>query len=153
VASLFPAKFTLLNVDDPHLGVEGVYDFAPALSARKLRKIASIAEGKTVQTYAVPIEDLIISKLWPTFEPSTIHDLLLLLACEEATHIDLTYFRERLRETPLAALCKASFVKFIDVYRHTAWYHLSGDTETLENTLRAIESALLTRRGPARNNM
>ena len=84
IISVFPGKFTLLDVDSKNLRVLGVYDFSAGIKQSRRREIASLSGDQAIGVYAVPLEDLIVSKIWPTFEPNTVHDLLLLLTCTEA---------------------------------------------------------------------
>lgn len=141
IISAFPARFILLDVDKEELPVLGVYDFAEAMKRTARREIRSFSNGESVGVSAVPLEDLIISKLWPTFEPSTVHDLLLLLSCREASHLDLAYLRQRLEASPpLCELCVETLEKFQQAFPWTAWYQLAAENHTLRNSLNLLST-------------
>jgi len=75
--------------------------------------------------YSIPLEDLLISKLWPTFEPNTVHDLLLLLSSDSIENLDNGYLSECFHKNDgLQELAAESLARFERIYqqRHgIAW--------------------------------
>jgi hypothetical protein len=136
IISAFPARFILLDIDKEDMPVLATYDFAEALSRTVRREIRNLANEERVTVSAVPLEDLIISKLWPTFEPNTVHDLLLLLSCGEASQLDFAYLKHRLGASPpLCKLCVETLEKFQKAFPWTAWYQLASENRALSNSL------------------
>jgi hypothetical protein len=138
--SLFPGKFTLLNLDSPDLPVLATYDFHDALFHSKPRVISSLDGEKKVEVIVLPIEDLIISKLWPTLEPTTVHDLLILLTSEEARTLNMDYISQKIStSTPLKELYYKSLAIFKQIYKQTAWYKLATNMNVVDQTICQLE--------------
>jgi len=147
IVSIFPGEFTLLDVDSEDLKPLGVYDFSMALEKVERRQILSLAMNadgirESVDVDAVPLEDLILSKLWPTFEPNTVHDLLLLLTCPEISKLRWSYLQDRIEKAnSLRPYCLQTLQMFERSYRATAWYRLSAEKSRFDSTvvrLRAV---------------
>jgi hypothetical protein len=123
IIALFPGEFRMLDVDDPSLGELDRYDFLPAIAECERQTIRATGSPKSITANVVPFEDLLISRLWPTFEPSTVHDLLALFSTDRAGAFDGAYFEARLDSAPiLRGLAATTFEMFTDIYRHTIWY-------------------------------
>jgi len=73
----------------------GTYDFSEALERRTIRPIHALGGDGHVPVTTIPIEDLIITKLWPTVEPNSVYDLILLLASDMAKRLDFPYLVAR----------------------------------------------------------
>jgi hypothetical protein len=126
IISIFPSTFTLINIDDEQFPVLDVYDFSPALSHRRRLSIRSLGCDESTSVSVVPLEDLLVSKLWPTFEPNTVHDLLLLLASKYGSALDGKYLSQRIEANPiLRPLVLESFVRFERIYPETSWFRLA----------------------------
>lgn len=105
--------------------------------------VRSLDGAKTVDVFVVPMEDLIVSKLWPTFEPNTVHDLLLLLACDEALRLDADYMRRRMESSGgLKMLCYQSYQYFESIYRRTTWYQLTHEKANTERVSKLLKETL-----------
>lgn len=149
IISIFPSKFTLINIDDERFPVLDVYDFSPALSHRRRLSIRSLGSDESTPVSVIPLEDLLVSKLWPTFEPNTVHDLLLLLASKYGSALDGKYLSQRIEANPiLRPLVLESFLRFERIYPETSWFHLAhiamqGPLQLLKEKVipSAVESA------------
>ena len=122
IIAIFPGEFTLINLADSNLSIIGTYDFGPALEHGIERSIYALGGNGTVSVITVPIEDLIISKLWPTFEPKLIHDLILLLGSEDAKHLDLSYLAARMKQVEnMRPITLETLNRFLSVYDKSLW--------------------------------
>ncbi len=151
IITVFPGRFTLLDVDQPDLPLVGHYNLVPAIERRIQRQIRALGDSRIAQVQAIPLEDLIISKLWPTFEPTTVHDLMLLLCCPEAETLDTDYLETRVTHSgPLRWLSLQTLDKFESIYRNSAWYRLASSQETCERILGLLRSNLHAESGNRR---
>jgi hypothetical protein len=101
---LFPASFNILDIDQPTLPTVETLDLAATVQRTSLRTIESLDGSSTVAVCVVPIEDLLLLKLLPAFEPSMIQDVYALLASVAISRneFDLKYFARRVRKSPKA---------------------------------------------------
>lgn len=138
IISFFPGCFTLLNVNQEDLPILGRFDFSRALKHAGRQRIESLGGKGGVSVKVVPVEDLIISKLWPTFEPNTVHDLAMLLATHKG-NLDLQYMKSRVCEAgSLGDLARESLGQFAKAYKSSVWASLgkgSGQVNQLLATL------------------
>lgn len=133
IISVFPGSFRLLNLDDRKLPLIAKYDFSSAIVNAVRRTIRSFDGQEGVAVSVIPMEDLIISKLWPTFEPNTVHDLLLLFLADESLRLDTEYMRQRIEsDSKLSALCHQTYQYFEGIYHRTAWYELTQRKDNIE---------------------
>jgi hypothetical protein len=117
IVSIFPGKFTLIDLEDENMRHIGTYDFTPALERRTIRLIHALGGQGAVPVVVIPIEDLIITKLWPTFEPKSILDLILLLGSDAASSLDFSYIANRLKQTDRIRLITLQTLKrFLTAY-------------------------------------
>jgi len=149
IVSVFPGRFTLLDVDKKDLPLIGAYDFSGAILSSKRRAITSLANDggiarQVVEVSTIPLEVLIISKLWPTFEPNSISDLLLLFSCSDAKRLRWDYLRESFLENSdiLRSCCLQTFEMFETSYQRTRWYELLGDKDWLESSVRRLKEVV-----------
>src|SRR5437763_1378964 len=78
VIQVFPGLFKLLD------GTNGrrllwAYDFSYALDRAQSRTMHSLDRSQMLSLRVIPLEDLLLSKLWPYFESNMVFDLALLL--------------------------------------------------------------------------
>jgi hypothetical protein len=150
IVSIFPMRFTLLDLDAVGYPVLGSYDFTSALARKRLLNVHSVDRHTTVAVYAIAFEDLIVSKLWPTFEPNTIHDLLLLLTSEAAGQFEFEYFCRCLEYSPtLLEFAAESLSRFEKSYPHTAWSRLALNQDRLTNRIQLLHDAIYDRTAKA----
>lgn len=117
IVAIFPGKFTLIDLGDANMRAIGTYDFGPAIERRTVRLIHALGGKGAVPVVAVPIEDMIITKLWPTFEPKSILDLILLLGSDAASHIDFSYLSARVKKTEgIRSVTLQTLKRFLAVY-------------------------------------
>jgi len=117
IVAIFPGRFTLIDLGDVNMRGIGTYDFGPALERRTVRLIHALGGTGTVPVVVIPIEDMIITKLWPTFEPKSILDLILLLGSDTASHLDFSYLSARVKQTESIRLVTLQTLKrFLAVY-------------------------------------
>ena len=122
IVAIFPGRFTLLDLADPGMACIGTYNFGPALERRAIRPIHALCGEGHVPVATIPIEDLIITKLWPTLEPKTVYDLVLLLASDAARHIDLSYFATRIAdEKAIRSVTVKMLERFSGIYQKSVW--------------------------------
>ena len=135
IISFFPGRFTLLNVNQEDLPILGCFDFSHALERAERRRIKSLGGQGGISVKVVPIEDLIISKLWPTFEPNTVHDLVVLLATVRG-NLDLQYMKSRVCEAgSLGDLARQSLGHFAQVYKSSVWSSLGKGSDRVNQLL------------------
>src|SRR5207249_4497843 len=79
VFQLFPGKFTMLDLAHGRCQPLWVYNFADALEHAKSRFVWNLDRSEKLHLRVVPLEDLIVSKLWPFFESNMVYDLGFLL--------------------------------------------------------------------------
>ena len=150
IVSVFPMRFTLLDLDRPGYPVLGSYDFSDALARKRLLNVQSLNSHATIAVYAIPFEDLVVSKLWPTFEPNTIHDLVLLLTSEAATRFELGYFSACLeRSSILWEFAAESLCRFEKSYPKTAWFRLALNEDRLADRIKLLRQAISDRSSSA----
>lgn len=82
--TLFPGRFRLINIDSIEMEVLFEYSLSRALELRTLRSLRSLDDSLSISVWAIPAEDLLISKLFPALEPNTIYDAMTLLSSETA---------------------------------------------------------------------
>ena len=139
--SIFPGKFILLNLDSSHLSVLATYDFQDALSQSQRRVISSLDGEREARVNILPIEDLIISKLWPTLEPTTIHDLLILLTSPEAKTFNMNYIFQKINSSqPLREIYCNSMAIFKKTYKNTAWYKLATNISEIDQMIGKLDT-------------
>lgn len=150
IVSVFPMRFTLLDLDCPGYPVLGSYDFANALARKRLLNVQSLNSNATISVYAIAFEDLIVSKLWPTFEPNTIHDLVLLLTSEAANGFELGYFSACLeRSSILWEFVAESLCRFEQSYPKTAWFRLAVNKGRVADRVKILRHAIFDRSSSA----
>jgi len=143
IVAIFPGKFTLIDLADASMPPIGSYDFRPALEGRVVRSIRALGGEGSVPVITVPIEDLIITKLWPTLEPKLIHDLILLLGSEAASHMDLSYLAARIKEAAsLRPVTLETLNRFLSVYDKSLWSRGLPTQATIRNQARCLIDAL-----------
>lgn len=149
IVSLFPGEFNLLDLDNPELPIVGTYDFRGAIERSGRREISSLDGQKRSRVSVIPMEDLVISKLWPTFEPNTVHDLILLFSSDEALALDIPYMRRKLDESgDMSALCNETFELFEAACRRTAWYKLSNKKNSVKKASAILKKGLFPKVAP-----
>jgi hypothetical protein len=123
------------------LPVLATYDFQDALAHSQGRMISSLDGERRVVVNVLPIEDLIISKLWPTLEPTTVHDLLILLTSPEVKNLRMDYIFKKINSSqPLKELYGKSLPIFKQIYKHTAWYKLATNIHEIDQTVGKLET-------------
>ncbi|SRR6266481_2419341 len=148
VVSIFPGKFTLLDLEDPALTPFEEFDFRPAIRASSRREINSLssASQQAVSVRVLPIEDLLISKFWPVVEPTTIHDSYFLLTKVILTgkvRFDWDYFASRVgSNAAIANICLQTFDRLVQLYSRTVWFEPSRDNDRFEDLILRIASVL-----------
>jgi hypothetical protein len=146
IVSVFPMRFTLLDLDHPKYEVLGSYDFADALERRRLLPLQPLGRKTGISVWAISFEDLVVSKLWPTFEPNTIHDLLLLLTSKAAEAFEPAYFSTCVqRNSVLSEFAAESLERFEHSYPRTAWFRLARDQTFLARRIELLRDALCDR--------
>lgn len=117
IVAIFPGKFTLIDLGDTNMRAIGTYDFGPALERRTVRSIRALGGEGAVPVVTVPIEDMIITKLWPTFEPKSVLDLILLLGSDAASRLDFSYLSSRVKKTrSIQSITLQTLKRFVTVY-------------------------------------
>lgn len=143
IVSIFPGKFTLLDLAQSTMPPIGIYDFSSALERRTVRSIHALCGQGKVPVVTVPIEDLIITKLWPTLEPKSILDLSLLLGSDAASHLDFSYLAARVKQSE--KICSATLQilkRFQTVYDKSLWSRGLTKRETVITQVRRLIDAL-----------
>lgn len=122
IVSVFPGRFTLLDLADSAMPPIGTYDFGEALKRRSVRPIHALGGDGHVPVTTIPIEDLIITKLWPTVEPNSVYDLILLLASDMATRLDFPYLVARATQVKKIGAITLQTLKRLSVaYDKSLW--------------------------------
>lgn len=143
IVAIFPGKFTLIDLADSNMSAIGTYDFGPALEHRTVRSIHALGGEGTVPVVTVPIEDLIITKLWPTLEPKLIHDLILLLGSDAANKLDLSYLATRMKQTEdMRSVTLQTLNRFLSVYDKSLWSKGLPTRATIKDQARSLIDAL-----------
>lgn len=138
--SLFPGKYTFVDVDDPTFKPLGTYDFTKSLEKRQFKQIYSIDHKQNVDVYVLPLEELIISKLWPVFETVNVHDLFLLLSNPDSENIDVNYILSRIKNSPeYTEMYLTNLDLFKKYYPKTAWHSDSCLEQRIHNQLICLE--------------
>lgn len=121
VFQVFPGQFKLL--DGSRRGrTLWAYSFAEAINRAHSLQVTSLDRSETLSLKVVPLEDLILSKLWPYFESNMLFDLAFLLhSVVPNTSIDSDYLRSRLQAaSPLMReQCADNLFRFNDEIRNS----------------------------------
>jgi len=155
VVTIFPGKFVLLNIADPGLRPLEEFDFRESICSSKKRDIKTLRTtgdaGASVRV--LRIEDLLISKLWPVIEPTTVHDSFYLLStviAPGAVEFDWDYFCTRLHSTTaIKKLCLDTFSELIELYPRSVWSRGFGDRSAFGNTIHKLGEAIRDAMRPA----
>lgn len=144
IVAIFPGKFTLIDLGDANMRAIGTYDFGPALERRTVRSIHALGGKGEVPVVAVPIEDMIITKLWPTFEPKSILDLILLLGSDTANHLDFSYLSDRVKQTEsICSITLQTLKRFLAVYNGKClWSRGLPKQEAIKAQVQSLLNAL-----------
>lgn len=101
VFQVFSERFTLFDNSGKHRRPLWTYDFSAAIEHAKSHPVWNLDKTDRVTLRAIPLEDLILSKLWPYFESSMFYDLLFLLQCSvQPKTLNAEYLSSRLRGSP-----------------------------------------------------
>ncbi len=142
-ASIFPGAFILLSQASETLTRLAIFDFEPGLRGASRKRILSLNNESSAEINVLRLEDLIITKLWPTVEATTIHDLLVLLSCTDPECLDISYIANRLHASPeMRYLYSTSLAIFKASYTKTVWHRFTGENRQLESVIELLESAL-----------
>lgn len=143
IVSVFPGKFTLLDLTNSTMPPIGTYDFSVALERRNVRFIHALGGQGEVPVVTVPIEDLIITKLWPTLEPKSILDLSLLLCSDAASRLDFSYLAARVKQSEkICSVTLQTLKRFVMVYDKSLWSRSPPKREVIRTQVRRIINAL-----------
>jgi len=122
IISIFPGKFTLLDLSNPNMPPIGIYDFKTAIDHRVLRSIHALCGRGEVPIITIPIEELIITKLWPVLEPKSVLDLGLLLCSEASKNLDFAYLSDRIKESKnIAPIIMKTMRRLNSIYEESLW--------------------------------
>jgi len=93
---------------------------------------------------AIPIEDMIITKLWPTFEPKSILDLILLLGSDAASRLDFSYLSARVKKTgSIHSVTLQTLKRFVTVYDDKClWSRGLPKQDTIRAQVQSLVNAL-----------
>lgn len=143
ILSVFPGKFTLLDLNNAAMPPIGIYDFRTALECSSVHSIQALGGQGEVPVVTVPIEDLIITKLWPTLEPKSVLDLSLLLSCDATSRLDFTYLVSRVKQTEsIYSATIQTLKRFPSIYDKSLWSRGLPEQESIRSRVRQLINAL-----------
>jgi hypothetical protein len=144
---LFPGAFTL--IDGTSRGRQlWAYNFSEAIDRAQDRVVCSLDGSERVTVKVIPLEDLIVSKLWPYFESNMLFDLAFLLhSVVPNTSIDQDYLNSRLETaSPLMIQqCADNLFRFNDAVRLSVVLNTLANDSKLEQSVKLLKESFQDR--------
>jgi hypothetical protein len=144
VFQLFPGKFTLLDLAHGSWQPLWVYNFADALERAKSRFVWNLDRSEKLHLRVVPLEDLIVSKLWPFFESNMVYDLVFLLRFAlPKCKLDEHYLMSRLENASpvMKQQCVENLGRFDHTVQHTVLLNALSHKPLLKQSVKALKQS------------
>jgi hypothetical protein len=119
------------------------YDFSNAIDRAQSRSLFSLDGSHELSVKLIPLEDLLLSKMWPYFESSMVLDLALLLRFAVSKQpFDSEYFAARLNSgtQEMREQCFQNLARFRQTLQKSPILDALAD-ETLYRSIELLEQA------------
>ena len=150
ICSLFAGKFNLIDIDSKDMPILIQYDLTETLQHRRQLRIESFDREVTCSILAIPIEDLLITKLFPTIEPNNMCDIAILLCyidLKEPLNFNQGYFQNRLGSLAnFEETIEANWNLLLSYIRRSMWKNVFTENIMLAGNVKLLTDIFSSRK-------